>query len=590
MPERQAGSKKWKLFKRNTELETCLSSSLDVSPTLCRVLINRGIASPEEAREYLSPDVSRLHDPGLLDHIDLAVNRTVRAINQRERIMVHGDYDVDGITSTALLVRVLRALGSDVTWYVPHRQREGYDLRRRGIEEAKQIGASLIITADCGTSAADEVEYARSLGIDVIVTDHHEPGGRIAEPLALVNPRKPSCRYPFKDLAGVGVAFKFAEALVRACGYNPKVFRQRFLDLVAIGTIADVVPLLGENRVFAKLGLEQISTSTKAGIRALLQTTGLEGKKITSNMLGYAIAPRLNAAGRIDSASAAIELLLTKDDAEAGRLAQILEDRNRERQHEQERITQEALQQIAGIALDKFKVLVLSSYGWNPGIVGIVATKLVDKYHRPAVLLALDENSEVGVGSARSIESFHVFDALMRCGHLLERCGGHAKAAGLSIMACRINDFQVAINQVADEVLTESDLIPQIEVDAELEPGEVTIDLARELQLLEPFGYGNREPVFVSRGAVVTDKTRVGTNGAHLKMWLLTSYGRPAECIGFGWGEMETLFRIGSAVDLCYNIRLNEFNGAQMAQMVLQDARGSDSIISDPLGGQSRFV
>ncbi|MDH7481093.1 MAG: single-stranded-DNA-specific exonuclease RecJ [Armatimonadota bacterium] len=571
-------SKDWKIIQPDLVIEEKFCNQVPASRIVCRVLLNRGIRTPREACEFLNPSMDNLHDPSLLDGIDHAVSRTIKALDAGEKIMVHGDYDVDGITSTALLVRVLRALRADVSWYIPHRQREGYDIRQPGIEEAARRGVNLIITADCGTSAIDEIEYAKSLGIDVIVTDHHEPGPKIAEPLALINPRKHNCQYPFKDLAGVGVAFKFAEALVQSLGYDTEAFRRRFVDLVAIGTVADIVPLVGENRVLTKCGITEIPRSGKPGIQALLKIAGIHGKPITSHMLSYILCPRLNAAGRLDDASLALNLLLTKEEAEAEKLAEMLELQNRERQREQERITQEAIEQITDRCLDeKAKVLVLSSQRWHPGIIGIVASKIVDLFHRPAVLIAIDETNNKGVGSGRSIDSFHLFKALMQCSELLERCGGHAKAAGLSIMAEKLSDFDEAINEVADHVLTQSDLIPQIEVDAELEIDEITYDLATELQLLEPFGYGNREPVFASRDVKVISKTRLGGNGNHLKLKLATQKTKQIECVAFGWGESEQLFEIGATVDLCYNIQINEYAGFKVVQLVLKDAKPSKS-------------
>ncbi|MCL6520521.1 MAG: single-stranded-DNA-specific exonuclease RecJ [Armatimonadetes bacterium] len=571
-------SKDWKIIQPDLAIEEEFCNQVPASRIVCRVLLNRGIRTPREAREFLNPSMDNLHDPSLLDGIDRAVARTIKALDAGEKIMVHGDYDVDGITSTALLVRVLRALRADVSWYIPHRQREGYDIRQSGIEEAARRGANLIITVDCGTSAIDEIEYAKRLGIDVIVTDHHEPGPKIAEPLALINPRKRDCQYPFKDLAGVGVAFKFAEALVKGRGYDTEAFRRRFVDLVAIGTVADIVPLVGENRVLTKCGITEIPRSGKPGIQALLKVAGVHGKPITSHMLSYILCPRLNAAGRLDDASLALNLLLTKEEAEAEKLAEMLELQNRERQREQERITLEAIEQITGRCLDeKAKVLVLSSQRWHPGIIGVVASKIVDLFHRPAVLIAIDEANNKGVGSARSIDSFHLFKALMQCSELLERCGGHAKAAGLSIMAEKLSDFDEAINEVADHILTQSDLIPQIEVDAELEIDEITYDLATELQLLEPFGYGNREPVFASRDVRVISKTRLGGNGNHLKLKLATQKTKQIECIAFGWGESEQLFEIGATVDLCYNVQINEYAGFKVVQLVLKDAKPSKS-------------
>jgi len=576
------GAKHWKILQRDPDLEEQFARSVPVSRVLSRILLNRGIQTPEQTQRFLNPDLDELYDPSLFDGMDRAVARTRHALDRREKIMVHGDYDVDGISGTALLVRVLLALGAEATWHVPHRQKEGYDIQPPAVEAAKEQGISLIITVDCGTSAVEAIEQAKTCGIDVVVTDHHEPGPNIVDAAAVINPRKPGCPYPFKDLAGVGVAFKFAEALVRECGYDTSAFRRKFVDLVAIGTVADIVPLMDENRTLVKFGLQEIPRSGKRGLRALLEKAGLATRPITSQVLAFVLAPRLNAAGRLDDASIALELLLTRDDAEAARLADALETCNKERRLEQERITREALEQIASRKLDETtKVLVLSSQGWHPGVVGIVAGKIVDRYGRPAVLVALDDSGDVGVGSARSIAAFDVFEALVKCGDLLDRYGGHSQAAGLSIIADKLPDFDSAINRLADTVLADSDLIPQIEIDAELDLDSVTEDFITELELLEPYGHCNREPVFVTENAMILQKNTMGATGAHLKMKLGTASGRPIECVGFGWGSAERSIRLGSLLNVCYNTRINDYRGFRTVQLVLRDARQSAAVIGD---------
>lgn len=566
----------WSILSSDTTIEEELSRSLPVSRTIARILGNRGIHNLTDAKRFLEPSLDHLHNPSLMDGVDWAVERTRQAIDQKQKIMVHGDYDVDGITSTSLMMRVLRLLGADVSWYIPHRQTEGYDVGRKGVETAKERDVKLIITVDCGTSAVDAIGYARELGIDVIVTDHHEVGREMAPASVIVNPRKPSCSYPFKDLAGVGVAYKFAEALIRECGYDVPTYRRRFCDLAAIGTVADVVPLLGENRVLVKFGMDELPRSGKKGLRALLDIAGLSNTRISSHALAYGLGPRLNAAGRLGHASTALELLLTTDATEASELAQKLDATNKERQAEQERITNEALRVIADDSLDdKLKVLVLSSKGWHPGIVGIVASKITDRYSRPSILISIDESGDAGVGSARSIAAFDLFDALGKCGHMLDRFGGHRRAAGLSISTSRLQEFSDAINRIADEILTDSDLMPQLDVDTTIDIEVATQSFARELQLLEPYGFGNRQPVFVSKDVPIIQKARIGATGAHLKLKLGTKLGRPLECVAFGWGEQEDAFQLGSCVDVCYNVQINQFGGNETVQAVLRDAGNS---------------
>lgn len=578
------GTKNWKIRQPDVEPEDSFFRSVPASRVLAKILWNRGIRTPDQVRRFLDPGMSDLHDPFAFDGMTTAIERTRRALASGEKIMVHGDYDVDGITSTALLVRVLTAIGSDVSWYVPHRQRDGYDIQCPAVDAARERGVGLIITADCGTSAVEAADLARSHGIDMIVTDHHEPGSAMADVLALINARKPGCPYPFKDLAGVGVAFKFAEALVRECGYDVEAYRRRFIDLVAVGTVADVVPLVDENRVLVKFGLEEIPRTAKRGLKALIQKSGLSARPITSQSLAFAIGPRLNAAGRLDDASLSVDLLLTKDDAEAVRLAEALETSNRERQAEQTRILQEALSQIKEKRLDETsKVMVLSSVGWHPGVIGIVAGKLTETFRRPTVMIALDETGEVGVGSARSIAEFDVLEALVECGGLLDRFGGHSKAAGLSISACNLGEFGCAINRVADVALAECDLMPHIEVDAELDLDLVSQDFISEIGLLEPYGHCNHEPVFMTLSAPVLQKNTMGAGGNHLKLKLGTPSGRAIDCVAFGWGSAERSIRLGSSLDVCYNTRINEYNGYRNVQLILRDARLSDERMGDVL-------
>lgn len=566
----------WHLLHRDSKLEEILCRSFPVSPALCRIMMNRGITTLEEAHRFLSPDMNDLCDPRLLDGLDRAIARVRKAIDSGEKIMVHGDYDVDGVTSTALMVRVLRLLKADVSWYVPHRQKEGYDIGRTGVEEAKRRGVGLIVTVDCGTSAVDAIEYAKEQGIDVIVTDHHEVGKEVASGFVTINPKKPGCPYPFKDLAGVGVAFKFAEALVSECGYDVASYRRRFCDLAAIGTVADVVPLIGENRILVKFGMQEIPRTGKKGLRALLDVAGLTNSNIESQMLAFALGPRLNAAGRLDDASLSVRLLLTTDENEAAELARELEQKNRQRQAEQERITGEALSLIAGNQVDgTSKVFVLSSQSWHPGLVGIVASKITERYHRPSIMVAMGDGGAFGVGSARSIPTFDVFDALMQCSHLLERCGGHAHAAGLSICADKLPAFTAEINRIADELLTPEDLVPKMDVDLDLDLSSVTKSFVEELKMLEPYGHGNPQPVFRSGSAVIQQKFKMGSTGAHLKLKLGTNDGRLLDCVAFGWGDRDEAFHLGSLIDLCYNIQVNRFNGTETVQAVLRDARES---------------
>lgn len=568
--------KNWRMKPIDAALVSILSEGINISHELAEILILRGICGVDEAQQFLNPDSAFLHDPLLLDGVEQAVKRTALAIQSGERIMIHGDYDVDGVTASALLVRTLRILKADVSWYVPHRQKEGYDISRTGVDESIDRGIKLIITVDCGSSAIDPIRYAREKGIDVIVTDHHEVGEALAPANVIINPHKPGCEYPFKQLAGVGVAYKFAEALVAECGLDTSSYRRRFCDLVAVGTVADVVPLLGENRILVKNGLDEMPSTGKKGLKALMEISGMSGDSVNSQTIAFGIAPRLNAAGRIDDASLAVELLLTTDDNAAMDMASELDGRNRKRQSEQERIVREALEQIAGKGLaETSKVFVLASSNWHPGIVGIVAGRITEKYCRPSILIAMDEDGEAGVGSARSIKAFDMYEALTDCHHLLDRFGGHSQAAGISISANNLDEFSDLIRKLADERISTDDMLPLLDVECEIPLSRVTRQLAHEIKQLEPYGHCNKEPVFFTKNCIISTKRKVGQNGSHLKLGLKQGSGKPIDCLAWGWGEHDEEFRLGSLIDVCYNIRINTYNGNETAQMILKDARVS---------------
>lgn len=551
-----------------------LTQQAGISKEVATVLAGRGISTASEALEFLHPHVSHLHDPFLLEGVEWAANRIKDAIDAGERIMIHGDYDVDGVTAASLMVRTLQLLKANVSWYIPHRQREGYDISKASVDEAISRGVDLIITVDCGTSAIEPIQYARGKGIDVIVTDHHEMKDDLAPANVVINAHRPDSKYPFKELAGVGTAFKLAEAVVRVSGFNSETFKKKFCDLVAIGTVADVVPLVGENRVLVKCGLYTIPKTSKKGLRSLIKVAKVQPESINSRTLAFVLAPRLNAAGRVDDASLAMNLLLASDQEAANEIAAALDSQNRQRRLEQERILKEAHEQIIGKGLaETSKVFVLSSPNWHPGIVGIVAGRLTDKYCRPSILIAMDEECEVGVGSARSIRVFNMFEALSKCHSMLDRFGGHAQAAGLTISNSNLEAFRRSINELADELIDEDDMFPLVEIDCEIPLSSVTLKLAREINKLEPFGHCNREPVFLTENCIIQGKRKMGRDASHMKLLLVQESGKPVDCVAWGWGEHFDEFELGSSIDVCYNIQINKFNGNETAQMVLIDAR-----------------
>ncbi len=549
-----------------------LARDAGISPIVARLLLNRGIDTTESARDFMSPSLEALHDPFLLPDMEQAVNRLGAAVSNGELVFVHGDYDVDGVTGAALLVRTLRALKASVEYRLPHRKQEGYDLKPATVEEMAAKGAKLIVTCDCGINAIEAVDRANQLGVDVIISDHHEQGASLPRALAVVNPKRHDAAYPFPELAGVGVAYKLAQALVRKLDANEESFKARFIDLVTLGTVADVVPLVGENRAFVKHGLGAVASSRKTGIRTMLKSVNTGGKPLSTYVLAFVLAPRINAMGRMDDATKALEVLLTQDEACAAALVAEMERHNADRKAEQNRIMQEALEQVALKDLDSTPVLVLSGEGWNTGVVGIAAGKICEQYCRPTILLNRDEAGGIGHGSARSTECFDILDALRHCHDLLNRYGGHCAAAGLSIGLANLEAFEKAINEYAAEAIPPEELAPRVMLEAELTATDISRELAGAVAMMEPFGAGNPEPLFLSRNMKVLDRQRIG-DGSHLRLRVSGDGSGAISCVGFGLGELEPSLELGSSVDMCYAIRLNTYNGVESVQLVVKAIR-----------------
>ncbi len=560
-----------------------LARDAEISPVTAQILINRGVDSTAEALRFLNPSLDDLYDPFLLPDMGPAVARIKRALANKEKILIHGDYDCDGLTSTALIVRTLRALGGHVEYFVPERHKDGYGIKPCTADDAKKRGISLIITADCGITACDTAAKAKDLDVDLIITDHHIPGPDTPQCIAVVNPKREGSKYPFTELAGVGVAFKLCEALVRELGYNVRNYQQKFLDLVALGTVADVAPILGENRIMVKHGLNTFPKTKKTGLRALLESSKLleRSDSLTSYHLGFILGPRMNAMGRMDNAAMALALLLTKDDAEAADICRELEKMNSQRQIEQKIIFEKACKMIEERDIGQLRALVLAAPDWKPGLVGIAANRIVETYNLPTILLTADEESGIGTGSARSIEGFNILEALSECEDLLERYGGHSQAAGVTVRLENIDELERRLSIAAEQHLPEEAFIPHIDIDAFLDPGDISVRLAEEIAMLEPFGEGNPEPVFVSRGMTILDKRPVGQNGEHLKMSVRGECCEPVDCIAFGYGEVEKDLIAGSDIDICYNLRINEFNGRRTAQIFIIDFDNSDAHAAD---------
>lgn len=549
-----------------------LSQELSLPLDLCRILVARGHGEPEEARTFLRPRVESLPEPGSLRDLTRAVERIQTALDSGEQILVHGDYDVDGICAAALLTRWLRRLGGRAEAFVPHRLRDGYDLGEGGLRRARECGASLLVTVDCGIVAHQAVQAARDQGLDVIVTDHHAPGTELPQALAVVNPNRADDDSGRGVLCGAGVAFQLCRALAEARGF-PLESVLEDLDLVALATVADLVPLEGENRVLVRTGLRALERTRKPGLRALLDVCGMEGRP-EAGRVGFTLAPRINAVGRMEDAAQALELLLTDDPDVARRLAEIADGVNRTRQEEDRRTLDEALAQLEGtFDPERDWGVVLAGEGWHPGVIGIVASRVVERVHRPVVMVALD--GESGRGSARSIPGLHLRDALARCGEHLGRFGGHAAAAGMDVARDRLDAFRTAFNRTVREVLDPERLRPRLRIDAECDPGSVTLELADRLRHLGPHGIGNPRPVFLARELTVEGAREVGKG--HLKM-RLEGGGRTLEAIGFSmvdrfppveWGE--------GRVDAVFQLTVNDYRGRRTPQLKLLDLRRGGS-------------
>jgi single-stranded-DNA-specific exonuclease len=561
----------WNHLPCNDEDARVLGAALNLHPTVARLLCLRGLSDPEVAARFLRPSMDHLHDPNLLADMPKAVERIERAIAQKERIAIHGDYDVDGITSTVILRRALEMLGGDVVHFLPERLRDGYGLQPAAIDRLKGEGVHLVISVDCGIRGTEAALRAQELGIDLIITDHHEPEQALPPALAVINPKRADCTYPDKHLAGVGVALKLVQALCTRAG---KVkWLPAFVKVAAIGTLADVVPLVGENRVIAKLGLESLSRGRHTvGLRALLEASGLTGKTIDSYQVGFILAPRVNAAGRMSTPDIAARLLLATDEGsidEARSLAQQLNEENLRRQAEEADLVAQARKAIeTDPAIGAHNVLVVGGDGWHRGVIGIAASKLVDTYHKPAIVLSVD--GDVAHGSCRSIPAFDMLDALERCADLFLRFGGHKQAAGLTMDAARLPEFRARINAHANNVLEPDHLRPRLRIDGTLNLKHITADLIEGLSAMAPFGLANPRPVFHAMPVEIVDGPRP-IKDRHLKMTFRQD-GRSFRAIAWRAAERAAFLTENRAgVNLAFSLEQNEYLGESYLELAVAD-------------------
>ncbi len=550
-----------------------LALQLGVSPIVARLLHQRGIVDPEIAARFLRPSLDHLHDPLALADMGIAVERLLTAIATRERIAIHGDYDVDGITSTVILRRALEMLGANVVHFIPERLKDGYGLQPAALERLHADGVSVVVSVDCGIRGADAARRARELGLDLIITDHHEPDLELPPAFAVINPKRRDCPYPDKYLAGVGVALKLVQALCRRAQRDS--WLPGFIKIAAIGTLADVVPLVGENRVIAKIGLDLLTRGPhKIGLRSLLDVSGLTGKAIDSYHISFLLAPRVNAAGRMSTPDIATRLLLAADETmaeEVRALAMQLDNENLRRQEEEAGILSAAKKIVqTDPDIGARSVLVVAGDGWHRGVIGIVASKLVDAFHRPAIVLSVDGG--VAYGSCRSISEFDMLAALERCAPLFVRFGGHKQAAGLTIEAGRIKELRHAINVVADECLSPEDLMPRLHIDGDLTFRSITGEVAAGVTALAPFGAGNPRPVFAARGVEIIDGPRK-IKERHLKM-ALKQDGRIFHAIAWRAAERhDDLSEHKAAVDVAFSLDQNQYNGETFVELNIADFR-----------------
>lgn len=563
---------KWKIIEvKDIEKVKNLATEANLPIPIAKVLVARGIDTKRKLEKFFNPSLDDLYDPFLMEDMEKAVDRISKAILNKEKILVYGDYDVDGTTGASMLYLFLKELGADVEVYIPDRFKEGYGISLKGIEKAREKGVSTMIAVDCGITAINEVEYAKKFGIDVIICDHHEPGEKIPNAYAVLDPLKVTCNYPFKYLSGCGVAFKLVQAIHEKL--NVEIDPFQYLDYVAIASAADVVPLVDENRILVKYGLELLNSSNpRVSFLALLERAGLRNKKINTWHIGFVIGPRINAVGRLGDATRAVEFLISSDYKDASKWADELHRENEKRQSLDRKAFDEAVEFIESYQLHKKdKVLVLFNEEWHQGVIGIVASKIVEKYHRPTILLTLSDG--VLKGSARSIPGFDIYRALRHCENTLLQFGGHKHAAGMVLQREKLDEFKIAINKFADDELTDDMLVREVTIDAVVDLREVAnsmVDYFMLLKKFEPFGPGNYEPVFLSPEAKIFDVKNFGNN--HLKFKIKVD-GITIDAIGYGLGELYQSVSVADKVSVVFSFEEGNWNGQPVVQFKIKDLK-----------------
>ena len=556
-------NKKWQIYQVENQKVEELQTKHNINKLLAIILVNRGIIDENQIEKFLKPKRSDFYNPYEMPDMETAVKRIVKAIENKEKTIIYGDYDVDGITSVTVLKSFLEERGLEVAEYIPNRLEEGYGLNKNAVEEISKQGYTLMITVDCGISAIEEIKYANQLGIETIITDHHEPGNELPKAIAVVDAKRKDNKYPFRNLAGVGVVFKLIQAIGMELELDEKEYL-KYLDIVCIGTISDIVPLIDENRVIVKLGLKLVEQTKNLGLRAILQVSGYN--KIDSSTISFGVAPRINACGRMGHQEEALKLFLSKELNEVNELTQKLNEYNRLRQETEKSIYTDAVEQIEKNGLAKNDTIVIMGKNWHHGVIGIVSSKITELYFKPSILLC--EEDECGKGSGRSIPGFDLYEALSQCNDQIDRFGGHSMAVGISVKKDKFEEFKQKLEQIAREKNIE-EIVPILKIDAQISLDEISKDMVESLKELEPFGEENKTPLFVFKNLKI-DSIRALSEGKHLKLTLKDNKNI-VNAIGFNLGELSNEYRIGDKVDVVGNLEINSFNGVDNIQINIKD-------------------
>ncbi len=557
-------NKKWQIYETDENKIKEMEEKYQINKLLATILVNRNITQKEQIRLFLEPTRNDFHDPFLIKDMEKAVKRIIEAIEKQEKVTIYGDYDVDGITSITVLKSFLQDRGLEVSTYIPNRLNEGYGLNKEAIEKIKKEGCQLMITVDCGISAVEEIKCANLLGIQTIVTDHHEPGSELPNAFAVIDNKQKESKYPFRELAGVGVVFKLIQAMGITLGLKEEAYL-KYLDIVCVGTISDIVPLVDENRVIAKLGLMLIRQTKNIGLRSIIYSSGYT--QIDSNSISFGIAPRINACGRMGKAEEALELLLTKNLNEANELTKKLNEHNRERQETEKNIFESAIKKIKQEQLDERNAIIVGGKNWHHGVIGIVSSKITEIFFKPSILLSFEEDG-MGKGSGRSIPGFDLHEALMQCSDTIEKFGGHSMAVGICVKKNKFLSFREKFEKIASKAHID-EIVPVIQVDSKIDIKDVSKEMVESIKQLEPFGEGNRMPVFVFKNLKI-DSIRALSEGKHLKLTLKDN-NTIVSGIGFNLGYLAEEYRIGDKIDVVGVLEINCFNGVDSLQINMKD-------------------